>query len=115
MDVIPISLPPLRERAADIPSLVEHFVRKFSERMNKPIDEIPVEVMNVLKCHDWPGNIRELQNFIERAVVLSPGPVLRPTLPELKHMTKEPSATSSRTLAEAEREHILDVLKQPMG
>ena len=115
LNVIPISLPALRERAEDIPSLVEHFVRKFSERMNKPIDEIPVEVMNVLKCHDWPGNIRELQNFIERAVVLSPGPVLRPTLPELKQMTKQPSATSSRTLAEAEREHILGVLRQTDG
>jgi formate hydrogenlyase transcriptional activator len=68
--------------------------------------------MEVLKAHDWPGDIRELQNLIERTVVLSPGSVLRPTLAELKHMTKQPSATTSRTLAEADREHILDVLKQ---
>jgi DNA-binding NtrC family response regulator len=73
---------------------------------------IPDEVTAVLKAHDWPGNVRELQNVIERAVVLSPGPVLRPALTELKHMTSEPSATASRTLAEAEREHILGVLKQ---
>ncbi len=115
LNVIPITLPPLRERVEDIPILVEHFVRKFSDRLNKPIDLIPDEVMEVLKAHDWPGNIRELQNSIERAVVLSPGPVLRPTLPELKHMTRQPSATASRTLAEAEREHILGVLKQTDG
>ena len=112
LNVIPLFLPPLRERAEDIQPLVEYFVKKFSARLNKPIDLIPDEVMEVLKAHDWPGNIRELQNFIERAVVLSLGPVLRPTLPELKHMTKQPSAAASRTLAEAEREHILDVLKQ---
>jgi formate hydrogenlyase transcriptional activator len=115
LNVIPISLPPLRERAQDIPALVEHFVRKFSARMNKPIDEIPVEVMNVLKAHEWPGNIRELQNFIERAVVLSPESVLRLPLTDLKQMTKQPAAARARTLAEAEREHILDVLKQTDG
>jgi formate hydrogenlyase transcriptional activator len=115
LNVIPISLPSLRERVQDIPSLVEHFVGKFSARMNKPIDAIPVEVMNVLKTHDWPGNIRELQNFIERAVVLSPGSVLRLPPMDLKQMTKQPSAAASRTLAEAEREHILDVLKQTDG
>jgi formate hydrogenlyase transcriptional activator len=112
LNVIPLCLPPLRERAQDIPSLVEHFVRKFSTRMNKPIDEIPDEVMNVLKAHDWPGNIRELQNFIERAVVLSPDSVLRLPLTDLKVMTKQPTAATARTLAEAERVHILDVLKQ---
>jgi len=112
LNVIPICLPPLRERAQDIPLLVQYFVRKFSARFHKPIDLIPDELMEVLKAHDWPGNIRELQNFIERAVILSPGSVLRPTLTELKQMTKQPSATASRTLAEAEREHILAVLQQ---
>ncbi len=112
LNVIPICLPPLRERGQDIPLLVQYFVRKFSARFHKPIDLIPDEVMEVLKAHDWPGNIRELQNFIERAVILSPGSVLRPTLMELKQMTKQPSATASRTLAEAEREHILAVLQQ---
>ena len=115
LNVIPICLPPLRERVQDIPLLVEHFVRKLSARLNKPIDLIPDEVMEVLKAHDWPGNIRELQNFIERAVVFSPESVLRLPLTDLKQMTKQPSAAASRTLADAEREHILDVLKQTDG
>jgi len=76
------------------------------------IDTIPEEVMEVLKFHDWPGNIRELQNFIERAVVFSPGPVLRPTLTELRHMTKQPTAAAAQTFAEASRDHILEVLEQ---
>jgi formate hydrogenlyase transcriptional activator len=112
LNVIPIFLPPLRERPDDIPRLVEHFVRKYTARFNKPIDTIPDEVMECLKFHDWPGNIRELQNFIERAVVLSPGPVLRPTLTELRHITKQPTATAAQTFAEASRDHILEVLEQ---
>lgn len=112
LNVIPIHLPPLRERSEDIPRLVEHFVRKFSVRLNKPIDEIPVEVMEFLKFHDWPGNIRELQNVIERAIVLSPGKVLRPALTELRQITKRESLAASRTLAAAERDHILEVLEQ---
>jgi len=112
LNVIPISLPPLRERVEDIPLLVEHFVQKFAARMGKPIDVIPDEVMEVLKSHDWPGNIRELQNFIERSVVLSPGPVLRPTLTELRRMTKQPKASVAQTFAEASRDHILEALEQ---
>jgi formate hydrogenlyase transcriptional activator len=115
LNVIPISLPPLRERTPDIPLLVEYFVQKFSARFNKPIDVIPDEVMEVLKAHDWPGNIRELQNFIERAMVFSPESVLRLPLKDLKQMTNQPSAATSRTLADAEREHILDVLGQTDG
>jgi len=112
LNVIPIFLPPLRERGEDIPLLVEYFVGKICERIGKPIDFIPDEVMEVLKCHDWPGNIRELQNIVERAVVLSSEGVLRPALTELKQMTRLTSATSARTLAEAQREHILGVLEQ---
>jgi len=112
LNVIPICLPPLRERAQDIPLLVKHFVKKLSERLHKPIDVIPDGMIDVLKGHDWPGNIRELQNLIERAVVFSPGSALRLPLADLKQMTRQPSAATSRTLAEAEREHILDVLKQ---
>ena len=115
LNVIPICLPPLRERIPDIPLLVEYFVRKFSARLNRPIDVIPDAVMEVLKAHDWPGNIRELQNFIERAVVFSPESVLRLPLTDLKGMTKQPSAAASRTLAEAERDHILEVLKETSG
>jgi len=112
LNVIPIFLPPLRERSDDIPQLAEYFVRKFSARLNKPIHTIPGEVIEFLKFHDWPGNIRELQNFIERAVVLSPGSVLRPTLTELKHITKRGVLIASRTLAAAERDYILEVLEQ---
>jgi formate hydrogenlyase transcriptional activator len=116
LNVIPINLPPLRERVQDIPLLVEYFLRKLSARLDRSIDLIPDEVMEVLKAHDWPGNIRELQNFIERAVVFSPESVLRLPLTDLKQMTKQSSSESvSRTLADAEREHILDVLKQTDG
>jgi formate hydrogenlyase transcriptional activator len=117
LNVIPIRLPPLRERVQDIPLLVEYFVQKLSARFHKPIDVIPDEVMEVLKAHDWPGNIRELQNFIERAVVFSPESVLRLPLADLKEMTKQPMAREStcRTLADAEREHILEALRQTAG
>jgi len=117
LNVIPVSLPPLRERATDIPLLVRHFIQKLSVRFNKPIDVIPNEVMEVLQAHDWPGNIRELQNYLERAVVFSPGSVLRLPLADLQQMKRQPSASesASRTLAEAEREHILEVLKETDG
>ena len=77
LNVIPLFLPPLRERVQDILPLTEFFVAKFAASLSKPIDMIPDEVIAVLKAHDWPGNIRELQNFIERAVLFSPGTVLR--------------------------------------
>ena len=112
LNVIPIYLPPLRERREDIPELVEHFIRKVSARLNKFVDGVPEEVMELLKSHDWPGNIRELQNFVERAVVMSSGPVLRPSFAQLKPITRSSSPTDSRTLAAAERDHILDVLEQ---
>ena len=115
LNVIPICLPPLRERVEDVPLLVEHFVRKYSLRFNKPIDSIPHEVMDVLQAHDWPGNIRELQNFIERALILSPGSVLCLPPMDLKRMTKQSSAPGSHTLAEAERAHILGILKETDG
>ena len=111
LNVIPICLPPLRERVQDIPPLTEFFVAKFAASLNKPIDLIPDEVMAVLKAHNWPGNIRELQNFIERAVLLSPGSVLRLPL-DLKQTVKQRSEGASRTLADADREHILETLKQ---
>jgi formate hydrogenlyase transcriptional activator len=111
LNVIPIRLPPLRERVQDILPLTEFFVAKFAARLNKPIDLIPDEVVEVLKAHDWPGNIRELQNFIERAVLFSPGSVLRLPL-DLKHTVKQSSESASRTLADADREHILETLKQ---
>ena len=111
LNVIPICLPPLRERVQDISPLTEFFVAKFAASLNKPIDLIPDEVMAILKAHDWPGNIRELQNLIERAVLFSPGSVLRLPL-DLKPTVKQPSERASRTLADADREHILETLKQ---
>ena len=80
LNVFPIDLPPLRARSEDIPALVEHFVFKFSREMNKQIESIPAEVMEVLRLHDWPGNIRELENFIKRAVIMTTGTALRPNL-----------------------------------
>src|SRR6202451_3853654 len=111
LNVIPICLPPLRERVQDILPLTEFFVAKFAATLNKPIDLIPDEVIAVLKAHARPGNIRELQNFIERAVLFSPGSVLRLPL-DLKQMVKQNSESASRTLADADREHILETLKQ---
>jgi formate hydrogenlyase transcriptional activator len=111
LNVIPLFLPPLRERVQDIPPLTEFFVEKFAARLNKPIELIPDEVMAVLKAHDWPGNIRELQNFIERAVLFSPGSVLH-LPPDLKQTVKRHSGSASLTLAEADREHILETLEQ---
>jgi len=112
LNVIPICLPPLRDRAQDIPLLADHLVKKFAIRFNKPIDTIPDEVMGILRAYDWPGNVRELQNVIERAVVFSRDNVLRLTLPELRQMTNPLSELANRTLAEAERQHVLDVLNQ---
>ena len=111
LNVIPIHLPPLRERVQDILPLTEFFVAKFAASLNKPIDLIPDEVLEVLKAHDWPGNIRELQNCIERAVLFSPGSVLRLPM-DLRQAVKQSSESISRTLADADREHILETLKQ---
>jgi formate hydrogenlyase transcriptional activator len=115
LNVFPISLPPLRERCDDIPNLVWHFVHGFAARMKKDIAVIPDEVMEILKLHDWPGNIRELQNFIERAVVMGSGPVLRPAMSELKVLAKTSTPSATRTLAEAEREHIVEAIRQTGG
>jgi formate hydrogenlyase transcriptional activator len=112
LNVFPIDLPPLRERDGDIPLLVSHFVRKFAERQDKAIDCIPEEVMEALESHHWPGNIRELQNFIERAVIMTTGAVLRPRFAELRMQTV---STEVRTMADAERAHILATLRETNG
>lgn len=115
LNVFPISLPPLRERSEDIPDLVWHFVRKFAAQMNKDIDIIPDEVMHALRSYDWPGNIRELQNLIERTTILSEGPVLRPPMYELRAVERNPEPAAIRTLAEAERDHIVEALRHSRG
>jgi formate hydrogenlyase transcriptional activator len=109
LNVFPINLPPLRERESDIPLLVNHFVRRFAERQGKVIECIPEEVMEALENYRWPGNIRELQNFIERAVIMTTGAVLRARLPELR---MQAVSGEVRTLADAERAHIVATLRE---
>jgi formate hydrogenlyase transcriptional activator len=111
LNVFPIPLPPLRERREDIPALVEHFVEIYARRMNKQIEHIPPETMSSLVSYPWPGNIRELQNFIERSVILTSGNVLHPPLASLQS-TPEAQSLGAITLEDAERDHILKILEQ---
>jgi formate hydrogenlyase transcriptional activator len=110
LNVFPITLPPLRERAADIPLLIQHFVQRFAKRQGKSIDYIPDELMDVLKGYAWPGNIRELQNVIERAVIMTSGPMLN--LPMTEFMMNGGGSAPSKTLADAERAHITATLRE---
>jgi formate hydrogenlyase transcriptional activator len=110
LNVFPMTLPPLRERTEDIPLLVDHFLRKFAKRQNKSIDFVADSVMQALTEYSWPGNIRELQNFIERAVIMATGPVLRPQMAEL--LMQDQISAPIRTLADAERAHIMATLRE---
>jgi PAS domain S-box-containing protein len=112
--VFPITIPPLRERRQDIPLLVRYFVTKHARRMGKQVETVPSQAMAALTKWDWPGNIRELENFIERAVILSKGPVLRVPLAELE-ASAEVLAQDDATLETADREHILQVLRETKG
>jgi formate hydrogenlyase transcriptional activator len=112
LSVFPISLPPLRERREDIPSLVHYFLRKFSRQMGKSIDQVPERVMEVLRAHHWPGNIRELQNLIERSVIVTEGRVLSPRRSELNLLVHSTVPGPVQTLFDAERAHILGILKE---
>ncbi len=117
LNVFPIRLPALRERPYDIPLLVRHFTERYAARMHKTIGQVSLAGMNALLQYSWPGNVRELQNFIERAVILSPGKVLRLPLSELNQTdsfadTLEQSAGSRLTLKDAEREHIIQALAE---
>jgi formate hydrogenlyase transcriptional activator len=107
--VFPIIMPPLRERQGDIPSLVRYFVEKHARRMNRAVETIPAETLERLIQYPWPGNIRELENLIERAVIVSPGPVLRVPLSELRSGAE--SLDEAQTLRSAERDHILKALE----
>ena len=111
LNVFPIHIPPLRVRRNDIPLLVRHFVKKIAWRMDKQIDTIPSQTMGALVNWHWPGNIRELENLIERSVILSEGPVLRSPLTELQVELPSDDATLER----AEREHIIRVLRECGG
>ncbi len=115
LNVFPIHLPPLRDRRDDIPLLVEHFVQKCARRMNKSITSIPTKTMTALIGWDWPGNIRELENFVERSVILTNGSVLAAPLGELRPTATERSGNEDETLKAKEREHILQALRQSHG
>jgi formate hydrogenlyase transcriptional activator len=123
LSVFPVRIPALRERPEDIPLLVRHFAQQFAVRMNKRIESISSETVSVLCDHHWPGNIRELQNVIERAVILSSGPVLRVAVSDLRNSDcSTPSCASSgkptkqgnlqSILEETERRWILKALEQ---
>ena len=123
LNVFPIRVPPLRERREDIPTLVSHFVSKFARHMSKRIDSTDSETMSALCNYHWPGNIRELQNVLERAVILSSGPVLRVSLSDLSsnggciseqgHASRpENQWNLRRLLEETERRRILEVLDE---
>jgi formate hydrogenlyase transcriptional activator len=94
--------------------LVRYFAEKYAKQMNKPIDTIPSDAMHALTRYDWPGNIRELQNFIERAVILSKGTVLQPPIAELKVPPGPPAsmARARSSLDDAQREHIVQILRE---
>ena len=107
--VFPLQMPPLRERKEDIPALVRYFVEKHARRMNRAVETIPAETLDLLVQYPWPGNIRELENLIERAMIVSPGPVLRVPVSELKSPAEQ--LPESLTLRAAERDHILRALE----
>ncbi|MFC1799163.1 sigma-54 interaction domain-containing protein [Thermodesulfobacteriota bacterium] len=110
LNVFPITVPPLRERREDISLLVDFFVEKISKRLGKSIESIPATVMNALQNYHWPGNIRELENVLERAVINSSGPKLH-LVDELKKPDKD-LTTAKKTLEEVERDYIARVLEQ---
>jgi formate hydrogenlyase transcriptional activator len=111
LNVFPILLPPLRARGEDIPALVQHYVEIYARRMGKQIEHIPPETMAALSSYQWPGNIRELQNFIERSVILTSGNVLDPPLASLRTLAAAESL-GPITLEDAERDHIRKTLEQ---
>ncbi len=118
LKVFPIFSPPLRERVTDIPVLVRHFVATHSRRMGKVIESIPEDAMEALKRWKWPGNIRELENLLERAVILTRGPALYVPLAELEaedEVRDEEEEIDDPSLHAAEREHILRVLREAKG
>jgi formate hydrogenlyase transcriptional activator len=113
LNVFPILIPPLRERPEDVPLLVQHFVHEAARRMNKTIDTVPSDTLEALTQYHWPGNIRELENVIERAVILSPGSVLHVPHRDLQSRIAPGNDTKRlQTLADVEREHIRTTLKE---
>jgi formate hydrogenlyase transcriptional activator len=110
LNVFPLMTPPLRERREDIPVLVRYFAQKFARQLNRPVERIPADTMDALTAYAWPGNIRELENLIERAVILSSGLDLVVPLSELKASHTPNHTAQVSTLESAEREHIVRAL-----
>jgi len=115
LHVFPLHLPALRDRREDIPMLIRHFVEKCAARLHKRIDVIPEEAVQAMMHWSWPGNIRELENFVERSVILSEGNRLDPPLGELREEISRPPSDSDGTLRDREREHIIEILRQTRG
>jgi formate hydrogenlyase transcriptional activator len=115
LHVFPLHLPALRDRREDIPMLVRHFVEKCAVRLHKRIDFIPDEAVETLTHWRWPGNIRELENFIERSMILSEGNRLSPPLGELREEISRQPSDPDGTLRDKEREHIIEILRQTRG
>ena len=113
LNVFPITIPPLRDRREDIADLVKAFVSRFSARMNRRIEMVPVATLEALTHYDWPGNIRELQNFLERSVILSPGTTLQAPIECLSHTVSNViNPAGASTLEDAETTHIVSILQQ---
>ena len=115
LHVFPLHLPALRERREDIPKLIRHFVEKCGARLHKRIEVIPDEAVQAMINWKWPGNIRELENFIERSVILSEGGRLNPPLAELRDEVSRQPSNCDVTLRDREREHIVQILRQTRG
>jgi formate hydrogenlyase transcriptional activator len=114
LNVFPIEIPPLRHRASDVPLLVHYFVSRFARRMQKQIKTIPRSAMDALVNASWPGNIRELENLIERAVILTPGTELKVPISELKKSASRAPAVGSK-FHDVERNAIIDALRAASG
>ena len=111
LNVISFRMPPLRERKEDIPLLAEHFLHRFAQELNKPVDRISREAIDQMMLYDWPGNVRELENAIERAVVVCKGRTIMPEdLPIFPHKESEPS--HGKSLMEVEKAHIIKILNE---
>jgi len=115
LNVFPVRVPPLRDRKDDIPNLVRYFTQKFARAMDRRIERIPGETMEFLVRWPWPGNIRELQNLVERSVILSPGPDLRVPMSEMILPADHTPVTTAQTYEDLERQGILDALKASGG
>lgn len=113
LNVVSIELPPLRSRKEDVPLLIDYFLQKFSQAMNRPVPELAPDALSLLLNYDWPGNVRELENAIERALVIRRGPRVEAT--DFPFQLAQPPKANGRTLEEVERGHIEGVVKDTAG